>query len=162
MSACYPYDVVSTPVGSIPRPDIVFTVQGPAETLTLQGMFDSGSDIILLPLSVGQALGFNPSAQTSTYGVSGSASGQIFNNVPITFAGQTFRAPVFVSVGDDAPILLGRAGVWTQFDSFTFYNAQNQMCVGAAEPEPIQFTPPYWQFAIAAAAGAFAAWLILR
>ena len=161
LSACSPYEISQTPIGAVPRPMVSFSVLGPSQTLNLVGMFDSRSDITMLPLYVGQALGFNPQPQISTFGVSGSASGQIFRT-QISVAGKTFTAPVFVTVNDDAPILLGRAQVWSEFDSFTFYNSQSQFCFGSALPEPISFQQPTWMLVAAAAVGAVVAWLFLR
>ena len=102
LSQCTPYDVVPTPAGPVPRPEIAFSIEGPDGIVNLVGLFDSGSDVILTPRSVGEAAGFSPHASVNTYGVSGSAAGELFN-AQVSVAGKTFMAPLFVAVDEAVP-----------------------------------------------------------
>ena len=159
LSSCFGYDLTPTPVGVVPRPEVPFSIEGPLGIVNLVGLFDSGSDVLLLPRSVGEAAGFSPHASVNTYGVSGSAAGELFN-AQVSVAGQTFVAPIFVAVDEDVPILLGRAGVWNRFESFTFHNVEQQLCFGAAQP--ITFGPDWKMLGVSMLLGGFVAWLILR
>ena len=143
----------------MPRPEIAFSIEGPKGIVNLIGLFDSGSDVLLIPRSVGEAAGFNPHASVNTYGVSGSAAGELFN-AQVSVAGQTFVAPIFVAVDEEVPILLGRAGVWNHFESFTFPNTEQQLCFG--ESLPVTFGPDWKMLGVSMLLGGFVAWLILR
>lgn len=156
-------DEIITPAGLVLRPQVTVTLQGPNNTpINVEMMIDSGSDVVLIPRSLGVALGYDPQPVVDTFGVSGSTSGQLFD-VQITVGDQTFTAPMFVSMSEDSPPLLGRAGVWDRFSSLTFFTNQQQTCFGEATTPLAQLvvSPSVWVIA-AAIFGGVALYAVLK
>ncbi len=163
LATAFAYEFANTPVGLIPRPIVPVTFTGTdGRPLNVECLTDSGSDITLLPLSLGQLLGFNPQPKTSTYGVSGSTSGEIFN-MQVTIAGQTMTVPVLITMNDDSPPLVGRAGAWSMFKSITFDNNAGATCFGEPTTPLNQFliNPNVWVISGAIVAG-FVLWAVLK
>lgn len=103
---------------TIHRPVAKAVLYGPnARTLAQLLYIDSGADHTLLPYRIGKYLGLEQQAReiSEIHGINGSV-GVIYVSLEMELAGIRFSAPVAWAQLEEVPVLLGRSGVFDQFE----------------------------------------------
>jgi hypothetical protein len=94
------------------------TLTGPSGRPVTQGFYvDSGADHTLISYKIGRLLGCTADSGGihEIHGVNG-VVGVIYVTLSVAMAGRSFKAPVAWAQMEEVPLLLGRAGVFDQFE----------------------------------------------
>ena len=113
----FPFEEVETARGTVLRPRAVVRLIGPAESLLVRFLVDTGADTTLVTWQTGQYLGLVVSPDESPYslgGISGSLPCYL-RNLEVELGDQRFLCPVMWALSDDLPNLLGREVVFDRF-----------------------------------------------
>jgi predicted aspartyl protease len=110
--------------GGPPRktPTIPVTLMGPDDSIDIVAILDSGADISVLPLEVGEQLGLDLTKNRSPCGGIGGEVDTAEDHVRIRLAqgheNYTFDIPVKVVLDSSSsiPVLLGREGFFEKFE----------------------------------------------
>jgi predicted aspartyl protease len=110
--------------GGPPRktPTIPVTLMGPDDSIDIVAILDSGADISVLPLEVGEQLGLDLTKNRSPCGGIGGEVDTAEDHVRIRVAqgheNYTFDIPVKVVLDSSSsiPVLLGREGFFEKFE----------------------------------------------
>ncbi|MEA1895784.1 MAG: hypothetical protein U9N36_11440 [Euryarchaeota archaeon] len=104
--------------GNICRPVAEFEVKTELGWTSVLAYIDSGADITLLPMSFITALDIHIEEE-DIKDIRGIGDGKlpiIVNRVRMRLAGKTFDTEVAIALIEDVPFLLGREGVFDQFE----------------------------------------------
>ncbi|PIR43320.1 hypothetical protein COV24_03280 [candidate division WWE3 bacterium CG10_big_fil_rev_8_21_14_0_10_32_10] len=91
---------------------IINNQNGPYKTFMI---IDSGADISIIPKTIGEDLGLKKTDLHYLGGVGGRV-GYYINYINVELAGKNFTIPVAWLTNDSVPMLLGRKGVFSEFD----------------------------------------------
>ena len=114
----YPFEEVLTQRGSVYRPKAAVRFYGPAETLLVDCIIDSGADTTVLTWQIGQYLGWTIS-QSETPVQLGGISGLLpcyLRRIDTEVGTSRFSTNVMWAESDDLPNLLGREDVFDAFN----------------------------------------------
>lgn len=119
MEIVFPYrKEYSSTRGLIWRPVVdVHLKRSDGEWLLYFFYLDSGADLTLIPYRLGRFLGFKESGmpRTEIQGINGKVA-VIMTDVLMRIAGKEFMSPVAWSQIEGVPLLLGREGIFDQFE----------------------------------------------
>jgi hypothetical protein len=113
----FPFETVRTERTLVLRPRAIVRLFGPAESLLVRCLVDSGADTTLITWETGQVLGFTPSLDESPHslgGISGSLPCYL-RTLEMEIGGIQFPSTVMWALSDDLPNLLGREDVFDRF-----------------------------------------------
>lgn len=113
----FPSEEVRTERALILRPRAIVRLFGPAQSLLIRFLVDSGADTTLITWETGQVLGFTPSPDESPYslgGISGSLPCYL-RTIEMEIGDTHFSSAVMWALSDDLPNLLGREDVFDRF-----------------------------------------------
>ena len=122
-------------LGLQPRPLIEVRVRGPAGEMPGWFVLDSGSDVSLIPLSMGSQLGLSPGAapRWECRGVGKGRVAYYLCPVELQIGGFRLSARVGWSTIEKTPFILGRLDVFDKFD-IEFRQASNRIILRRATP----------------------------
>ena len=120
MTISFKYKNVNRPDGTkVKTPSIPIQLDGKEKFDTI-ALIDSGADISAIPLDIAEILGLDLSGEeTPAYGIGGkvnSVETKMSIKIEKGHEQYAFQIPIKVILGDyDFPILLGRAGFFSEF-----------------------------------------------
>lgn len=119
MKLIYPYESKSSiSFGNIPTITFWLEVESSVGHIPFFFLFDTGADVTSLPSSAAEKLGIDldKAPKEPMSGYEGSTIMVYRSNIKIIFNKKSLLVPCVFNPNEDAPILLGRAGIIDRFN----------------------------------------------
>lgn len=116
--------------GEILKPIIPVRVSGPARTVNLFMLLDSGADLSLLPYSAGETIGLvlDIGTRSEVQGIGEGAVPYVLGEVDLQIGGIVLHARVGWALIEEVPFLLGRLDVFREL-AIEFREFENKIVI---------------------------------